>query len=198
MKFDPAGAKALLDKFGYVDRDGDGWRDLPDGKPLVLTIASPPSAVDRQYDELWKKSMNAVGVRIEFLKQKWPDLLKMGRAGQLQMWSLGNIANTTEGFAFFDLLYGPHAGVTNLARFDLPEFNQLYERARELPDSPERARLFQQMSRLVSVYAPWKLDAYRYETVLVYPWILGYKQNVFEQYPWQYLDIDMKQRLAAK
>ena len=33
-KYDVAGAKALLDKFGYVDKDGDGWRDMPDGKPL--------------------------------------------------------------------------------------------------------------------------------------------------------------------
>ena len=24
--------------FGYVDRDGDGWRELPDGKPLVLEV----------------------------------------------------------------------------------------------------------------------------------------------------------------
>ena len=42
--YDVAGAKALLDKFGYVDRDGDGWRDMPDGKPLKLTLASDPSA----------------------------------------------------------------------------------------------------------------------------------------------------------
>jgi oligopeptide transport system substrate-binding protein len=197
VQFDPAGAKALLDKFGYVDRDGDGWRDLPDGKPLTLTIASPPSGVDRQYDELWKKSMDAVGVRIEFLKQKWPDLLKMGRAGQLQMWSLGNISITTEAFGFFDLLYGPHSGVTNLARFNLPEFNQLYDKARQLPDSSERTRLFQKMSELVTAYAPWKLDAYRYETVLIYPWVLGYKYNPFNQFPWQYLDLDVARREAA-
>jgi ABC-type transport system substrate-binding protein len=31
VSFDPAGARSLLDKFGYVDRDHDGWRDLPDG-----------------------------------------------------------------------------------------------------------------------------------------------------------------------
>ena len=198
VRFDPAGAKALLDKFGYVDRDGDGWRDLPDGKPLTLTIASPPSAIDRQLDELWKKSMDGVGLRLEFVKQKWPDLLKMGRAGQLQMWSLGNISNTTEGFGFLDLLYGPHSGVTNLARFRLPEYDKLYDRARELPDSPERTRLFQRMSQLVTAYAPWKLDAFRYETVLVYPWVLGYKHNVFDQYPWQYLDLDVARRAAAR
>ena len=197
VHFDPAGAKALLDKFGYVDRDGDGWRELPDGKLLTLTIASPPSAIDRQLDELWKKSMDAVGIRIEFVKQKWPDLLKMGRAGQLQMWSLGNISNTTEGFGFLDLLYGPHSGVTNLARFKLPEYDKLYDQARRLPDSPERTRLFQRMSQLVTAYAPWKLDAYRYETVLVYPWVLGYKHNVFDQNPWLYLDVDVARRASA-
>jgi len=197
VHFDPAGAKALLDKFGYVDRDGDGWRDLPDGRPLKLTIASPPSAIDRQLDELWKKSMDAVGLRLEFVKQKWPDLLKMGRAGQLQMWSLGNISNTTEGFGFLDLLYGPHSGVTNLARFRLPEYDKLYDQARQLPDSPERTRLFQRMSQLVTAYAPWKLDAFRYETVVVYPWVLGYKHNVFDQYPWKYLDVDVARRAAA-
>ena len=195
VKYDLAGAKALLDKFGYVDHDGDGWRDLPDGKPLTLSIASPPSAVDRQFDELWKKSMDAVGLRIEFVKQKWPDLLKMGRAGQLQMWSLGNISNTTEAFGFFDLLYGPRAGVTNLARFNLPEFNQLYDQARQLPDSPQRTRLFERMSGLVTAYAPWKLDAYRYETVLIYPWVLGYKYSAFDQYPWKYLDLDAARRV---
>ena len=197
VHFDPAGARALLDKFGYVDRNGDGWRDLPDGKPLTVTIASPPSAIDRQLDELWKKSMDAVGVRLEFVKQKWPDLLKMGRAGQLQMWSLGNISNTTEGFGFLDLLYGPHSGVTNLARFRLAEYDKLYDRARQLPDSPERTRLFQRMSQLVTAYAPWKLDAYRYETVLVYPWVIGYKHNVFDQYPWKYLDVDVARRTTA-
>ena len=37
--YGPARAKALLDLYGYVDRDGDGWRELPDGKPLVLEYA---------------------------------------------------------------------------------------------------------------------------------------------------------------
>jgi ABC-type transport system substrate-binding protein len=194
IKYDPAGAKALLDKFGYVDRDGDGWRDLPDGRPLVLNLASPPSALDRQYDELWKKSMDAVGVRVEFVKQKWPDLLKMARLGQLQMWTLGNISITPEGFQFLGLLYGPHSGFSNLSRFNLPEFNRLYDQARQMPDTPERTKLFHQMSKLVAAYAPWKLDAYRYETVILQPWVMGYKHNVYYQHPWPYLDIDAKRK----
>ncbi len=196
-KYDPAGAKALLDKFGYVDRDGDGWRDLPDGKPLTLMIGSDPSGLIRQYDELWQRSMSAVGIKVEFVKQKWPDLLKMARYGKLQMWSLGNINTTPEGFGFMSLLYGPHAGFANLSRFNLPEFNQLYEKARQLPDGAERTQLFGKMSELVNAYAPWVLEAYRYENVLVQPWVLGFKHTVYDWHPWKYYDIDLDRRNRA-
>jgi ABC-type transport system substrate-binding protein len=196
-RHDVAGAKALLDKFGYVDRDGDGWRDLPDGKPLKVMIGSDPSALNRQYDELWQRSLTAVGIRVEFVKQKWPDLLKMARYGQLQMWFLGNINTTPEGFGFMSLLYGPHSGFANLSRFSLPEFNQLYERAQKLPDGAERTQLFRKMSELVNAYAPWLLNAYRYENVLLQPWVLGYKHTVFDWHPWKYYDIDVGRRNVA-
>ena len=62
--YSPARAKALLDLYGYVDRDGDGWRELPDGKPLVLEYATQPDALSRQFDELWKKNMDAIGIRL--------------------------------------------------------------------------------------------------------------------------------------
>jgi len=192
VKYDLAGAKGLLDKFGYVDRDGDGWRDLPDGKPLVLSMGSSPDARSRQYEEMWKRSLTAVGIKVDFVKQKWPDLLKMARAGQLQMWYLGNINVTTEGYGFLGLLYGGHVGLSNIARFNLPEYNKLYDASRNLPDSPERSKLFREMSMLVTAYAPWTLEVYRYENVLVYPWVIGYKYNGIQHHPWAYYDLDMK------
>jgi ABC-type transport system substrate-binding protein len=196
-KFDPAAARALLDKFGYVDRDKDGWRELPDGKPLVLKIATGTAALDRQYSELWQRSMNGVGLRVEFASQKFADNLKAARLGQLQMWFLGNISTTTEGFGFLALLYGGHAGFSNLARFKLPAFDRLYEEARAMPDGPERTKILQRMSELVTIYAPWNLHAYRYENVLVQPWLAGYKYNAFNRHPWAYYDVDSKRRKAA-
>jgi oligopeptide transport system substrate-binding protein len=195
--YNVAGAKALLDKFGYIDRDGDGWRDLPDGKPLKLTLASDPSASSRSLDELWQRSMTAVGIRIEFLKQKFPDTLKMARAGQLQMWRLSSTATNDEGSSFLDLLYGPHKGVSNFSRFDLPEFNLLYDEAKRLPSGPRRVQLFRRMSALVTAYAPWKLHAYRLENLVVHPWVLGYKYNAFDSNPWMYFDIDLERRKAS-
>jgi len=196
-KYDVAGAKALLDKFGYVDRDGDGWREMPDGKPLKLTLASDPSAIYRQFDELWKKSMDAVGIRIEFTKQKFPDTLKQGLAGQLQMWGLANTNQNDNGSGFLDLLYGPHKGMSNLGRFDLPEFNALYDRAKKMPNGPERVKLYREMSKLVVNYAPWVLHTYRIENIVVHPWVEGYKYNTFDPHPWMYLDLDLAQRQRA-
>jgi ABC-type transport system substrate-binding protein len=196
-KYDPAAAKALLDKFGYVDRDKDGWRELPDGKPLVLKIANGPNAIDRQYAELWQKSMTAVGLRVEFNTQKFADNLKAARLGQLQMWFLGNIATTPEGFGFMGLLYGGNAGFSNLARFKLPQFDKLYEEGRAMPDGAERNKTLQRMSELVGAYSPWNLHAYRYENVLVQPWLAGYKYNAFNRHPWAYYDVDSKRRKSA-
>ena len=195
--YDLAGAKALLDKFGYVDRDGDGWRDLPDGRPLKLVLASDPSTIYRQFDELWKRSMDAVGIRIEFTKQRFPDTLKAALAGQLQMWGLGNTATNDNGSTFFNLLYGPHKGTSNLSRFDLPEFNVLYDHAKRLPDGPERRQLYRRMSALVIAYAPWKLHTYRIENIVVQPWVSGYKYNTYDTHAWMYYDIDIAQRKAA-
>jgi ABC-type transport system substrate-binding protein len=190
VPFDVAQSKALLDKFGYTDRDGDGFREQPDGKPMLLKMATGTSAQDREVEEFWKRSLNTIGLRVEFLKQKWPDLLKAARLGQLQMWSLGNISTTPDGFGLFGLLYGRNAGFSNLSRFQLAEYDRLYEKARSLPDGPERLQAERRMSELVGLYAPWVLTAFRYENVLVQPWLRGYKYNPTFQYPFAYVDVD--------
>ena len=51
--YDPALARALLDRFGYKDRDGDGYRETPDGKPLTIVRWSTPNSAAREADELW-------------------------------------------------------------------------------------------------------------------------------------------------
>ena len=195
--FDVSSAKALFDKFGYKDRDGDGYRELPDGKPLLLKMASTPSADDRQYQELWKRSLDSIGVKVEFNVQRWPDLLKAARLGQIQAWQLGNINTTPEGFGFMALLYGPHSGFANLARFRLPEYDRLYEEARALPDGAARNQKTRRMNELFNAYMPWVLTSYRYENVLVQPWVIGYKYSATNQHPFQYLDVDTALRAQA-
>jgi ABC-type transport system substrate-binding protein len=192
--YDPATARKLLDRFGYVDKDGDGWRDLPDGKPLALTMGSTPSNRDRERDELWKRSMRDLGIRIDFLKQKFPDLLKMGRAGQLQMWPVGWITSYGEGDSFAQLLYSGNIGQSNYARFRNDEYDALYRKSKTIPDSPERDRLYARMAEIVAAYGPWDLGVYNYENTLAHPWMRGYVKHVYWEHPWKYHDVDVGRR----
>jgi oligopeptide transport system substrate-binding protein len=187
--YDPAAARALLDRFGYRDRDGDGYRETPDGKPLTLVMASTTDAAARDRDELWKRSMDAIGVRITFLKNKWPELNKMSEAGQLMMWGLGWISNIPDGRDYFSYFYSPNIGMSNDARMRLPAFDALFEKSLALPDGPERTALFNRMNDLVFDYAPWILTDYPYQNVVAQPWLRGYKQNPFVGHQWSYYDV---------
>jgi len=188
--YDPAAARALLDKFGFKDRDGDGYRELPDGKPLVIERWSPPILRERQIDELWKKNMDVIGVRMVFRKDQLPELRKMARAGKIQIRGDGWNADYPDADNFMQLLYGPNIGQSNDSRFNLPEFNQLYERSRKLPDSPERTIIFDRMTELMLVYAPWKLTHHLIEDQIVYAWVVAYKPHPIRAEIWKYLDID--------
>jgi len=187
--YDPAAARALLDKFGYKDRDGDGYRELPDGKPLTIVKASTPEAVDRTANELWKKNMDAIGLRITFFTQKWPELNKMSEAGQLQMWGLSWIASVPDPEPFATPLFSETIGTQNDARFRLPEYDRAYRAALLLPDGPQRTALYRKMSELVQNYTPWILGMNAYGNVAVQPWLKGYKQSPFQVHEWKYYDV---------
>jgi ABC-type transport system substrate-binding protein len=188
--FDPASARALLDKFGYKDRNGDGYRETPDGKALVIERWSTPNSAARQGDELWKKNMDAIGLKIEFRKDRLPELRKMARLGKIPMRSDGWNADYPDAENFMQLLYGPNAGQENQARFKLPAFDKLFEEARRLPDSPERTRLFDRMTELVLAYAPWRLSYHLIEDQLLHPWVKGYEPHPIRSQVWQYADVD--------
>lgn len=59
-KFDLEAGKALLEQSGYVDKDGDGFRDNPDGTPIAIDIEIPNG---------WTDWIDAVQIAIETLKQ---------------------------------------------------------------------------------------------------------------------------------
>ena len=187
--YDPATARALLDKFGYRDRDGDGFRELPDGRPLTIHQSTLVGAVYRQYDELWLKSMREIGVRMDFQVQTFPESFKAAHAGQIQFAGFGWNGDISDDF--MRLFYGPYAGAGNLSRFRNADYDALYEKSRRTADTAERNKLYEAMTKLVSAQAPWCTNAYRISNTVVAPNIRGYRKNGhYFLTPWQYLDID--------
>tara|TARA_B100002003_G_C14133183_1_gene544977 strand:- start:28 stop:2097 length:2070 start_codon:yes stop_codon:yes gene_type:complete len=71
-EYDPDGAKAKLDALGVVDKDGDGWRDLPDGAPLTLNIQFATQGVATAVIELVAQHWQDVGVNAT-IKEVTPD-----------------------------------------------------------------------------------------------------------------------------
>jgi len=187
---DPARAKALLDLYGYVDRDGDGWREQPDGQPLVLRMSSMSSLVDRRANELWKRSMDAVGLRMEFDISTWPELLKKSRAGSLMMWGYGWTASSPDGGFFLSIAYGPNASEANDPRFSLARFDRLFEQQRAMPDGPPRDAVMREAKDLLVAYMPYKVHAHAVTVDLVQPWTHGYWRHPFSRDIWRFVDID--------
>ena len=196
-KHDVAQARSLLDTFGYVDRDGDGWRELPDGSPLVLQWATTPDQRARQRDELRRKDMNSIGVRVQFNAAKWPENLKSARAGKLMVWNLGYSAASPDGRPSFDIAATTHKGGQNLSRFDNKQFDAIYNRIRVLPDGGEREQLFFEGKRLLGAYAPYRYGIHRVLTDLAWPWIIGFRRPPYWRDWWTYIDIDAEQQTKA-
>ncbi len=192
--YNPARARALLDTYGYVDIDGDGFRETPDGKPLTLEIASEPDQLTKQFNMLWQKNMNAIGLRVKFKIAKWPDLNKDAKASKNMMWQLAWSADYPDAENFLQNLYGPNAGQSNYANFRHPQFDKLYEQARRMPVSAARNHVYAEMNRIAAVYMPWIPQTHRYRNEVWQPWLIGYRKHPIYNQVWMYLDIDRAKR----
>ena len=190
-------AKALLDVYGYLDRDGDGWREMPDGKPLVLQWSTEPTQASRQLDELRRADMAALGLRLEFKPAKWPENMKNARAARLMIWSIGQSSASPDGQESFDLGASIHFGGQNLARFKNERFDALYSRMQVLPDGPERMALFDEARRILLAYMPYKYHVHRIHTDVAQPWLIGYRRAPYWNTWWHYVDIDLGTQARA-
>ena len=191
QEFNPARATALLDMFGYVDKDGDGWRDMPDGTPLKLTYKYRSNEeTARQQAELWAKCLAGVGIRMEAISVQFADLLKDRKVGKFQMSGIAWTADYPDAQNFLQLLYGPNTNISNDARFKMPEYDRLYTQSLKLPDSPERNKLYGEMNRIIVAYAPWRLGVHRIFSHFINEWVLGYKKHPILFTSFKYLDID--------
>lgn len=187
---DPARAAALLDLYGYLDRNSDGWRERPDGTPLVLRLAGTGDQTQRRLNELWRKHLAAVGVRIEFETSTWGELLKRSRTGSLMMWGFSWVAQTPDGGFFLGIGYGPNDNESNDAHFALPAFDRLFERQKLLPDGAQRDALMREAKNLLVAYMPYKARFHTVMNELAQPWVRGFWRHPFMGDVWCYVGTD--------
>ena len=189
VRYDPALANKLLDYFGYK-KGADGWRNLPDGKPFTIRYASRPDSLGRQLDELWKKALDGIGVRMEVQKDKFPELLKLERQCKLMMRTASWIADYPDADNFMQLLYGKNIGQNNNGCAKIPEYDKLYEQidpdAATRPSATGCTTTWRGSSRSMRRGGSIRR---RYRNMLIQPRVLGYKKHPILHAEWQYIDV---------
>lgn len=94
--YDPEGAKALLEEGGYVDKDGDGFVEMPDGSQLDLEFVIYTSREELNvYAQAAQASLKEIGIRVTLNTVSYETLLDMRDSGQYDMliWNV-LVANT--------------------------------------------------------------------------------------------------------
>lgn len=190
IQYNPALANALLDKFGYK-KGSDGYRMTPDGKPLVFRYTSQSTALEREFDELYRKNSEAIGIRYEAEKEKFADSLKREKRCQIQTRGAAWIADYPDGDNFTQLLYSKNIGESNNGCYSSPVYDKLYEQSARLPDGPERDKLYLEMQKQFEADTPWVMGVTRLRNQVIRPWVIGYKKHPVLLAEWMYYDINM-------
>lgn len=175
--YDPARARQLLAEAGYP-----GGVDPKTGRRLQLTLelGSADSAELRQSTELLTDFMDKIGVVLKPVYNNKPAFFDKLERRQAQLFRLSWSADYPDAQNFLQLFYSPNASPgPNRANYANPEFDRLYERARLLPDSPERSALYRQMADLVSEDCPWLITHLPLAYGLQQAWVQNVKLHDF-------------------
>ncbi|WP_295992764.1 ABC transporter substrate-binding protein [Rugamonas sp.] len=195
LKYDPALANELLDRYGY--KPGlDGWRRLPDGKPLLIHYASRNEAAGVLLGEMWRKTYNALHIHMENERMQFSDIQKAETLCKLQTRNYQWLADYPDGDNFMQLFYGPNVYQNNNACYKNAQYDQWYEASRKLADGPARDALYHKMARQLEINGVAMMAYSRYRNMLAQPAVLGFKKHPIFFQEWQYLDIDADRRAA--
>ena len=195
--YDPAAAKALLDRFGYARKDASGYRLGPDGQPLTITLYLRSGGLAREMQTLAKKNMDAIGIHMEFKLAPFQEMIKDTQAGKFQtFW--GGYGGLPSGYAELVQLWGESPLPVNSTSFRSPDYDRAFEAFLASGDAAGQVAASRKMSEIVGTYVPMVPMIFRLENDFVQPWLKGFAPQVFNTY-WKYLDIDLAaQRRAAQ
>jgi oligopeptide transport system substrate-binding protein len=196
MQYDPVLANKLLDRYHYT-KGKDGWRTLPDGKPLVVHYTSRNEASGVLLAELWRKTYNRLGIRMDNQRIILSDLLQAETLCKVQSRNYQWVADYPDGDNFMQLFYGPNVHQNNAGCLADPEVDKLYAATRMLAAGPERDALYHRMARRIDVLGASRMAYARYRNMLAQPAVLGYAKHPILHQEWAYIDID-RARTAPK
>lgn len=165
---DIEGANALLEENGYVDSDGDGIRETPDGVPMSFSYSTSTNAVRQSFQDLvavyWEQigveaNMTNVDAGLFFDGTCASDDCIWKFFNDIQMYTNSSVGPDAVSY-FLGFLCGqiPTSGNSyggeNLDRYCTEEYDSLYTELTSMTlDDPDRIPTIHQLQDLVLTYA---------------------------------------------
>ena len=118
------------------------------------------------------------------------------RNGSAQLFFYGWNADYPDPENFFFLLNGAEGAVktggngVNYANYDNPEFNQLFERMKNMDNGPQRQQIIDRMLEIARRDAPWMWFFYPKDYALHHAWVFNRKPNKMANNSLKYQRID--------
>jgi ABC-type transport system substrate-binding protein len=191
-------AKKLLAEAGYPH-----GRDPQTGAPLLLyfdTTSRGPG--DKSRLDWWRKQLAKLSIQLEVRETDWNRFQEKIRKGTQQLYGLGWAADYPDAENFLFLLHGPQARAdgagSNSSNYLNPEFDALFEKMKNTPNSPERQRAIDAMVEMVRHDAPWIFGFHPKDYSLRHSWLANAKPNDMAGNTTKYLRLDVQRREALR
>lgn len=196
-RFDLAAAKAKLEQ---------ARQELIAAGVIGPAEAIPPLTLDmgdrgdetRRFGEFAKQQFSQIGVDLNIELNDWPGLQYKVDKKQVQLYSMGWVADYPDPENFLQLFYSPNiTRGTNNTNYSNGPFDALYKRASLMMPSPERRDLYVQMIRILNEDCPMILLSEPISFILVHPWVYNVKPAPFGYGNLKYRRIDAAARRQA-
>lgn len=191
-------AKDLMQQAGYAN-----GIDSQTQQALTLNFDSYDASPDGKARLNWlRKQFAKLNIQLVVRTTDYNRFQEKVRNGNVQMFFWGWGADYPDPENFLFLLYGPNGKVEhkgpNYTNFQNDEFDQLFQRMTNLPNSAERQAVVDQMVELTRYHAPWVFGFYPQSYGLNHAWYSNVKSHSMTYNTLKYKRIDPEQRKTLR
>jgi ABC-type transport system substrate-binding protein len=191
-------ARRLLAEAGYPN-----GVDAKTGQPLVIHLDTTSAGVGSKSRLDWlRKQFDKLGVQLDVRSTDYNRFQDKIRRGDTQMFYYGWNADYPDPENFFFLLHGPQGKVKhsgeNASNYDSPEYDRLFERMKNMDNSPERQTIIDRMLEILRRDSPWLWGFHPKSYVLQHGWLHNIKPNIMANNRLKYWRVDVAQREQAR
>ena len=193
-----AAAQQLMVEAGYPN-----GIDPTTKEALILNFDTASVSVDDRPTMNWyRKQFEKIGIKLVIRATDYNRFQEKMRSGNEQIFVWGWNADYPDPENFFFLLYGSNSkvkfGGENAVNYQNAEFDRLFEKMRNMDNTPERYQIIQQMQEVIRHDSPWIFGFHPKNFSLYHSWYSNLKPNLMANNRLKYTRLDLESRAEKR